>query len=81
MERYVESHPHIDYPVYSRYWQAILDMLPSFFRNPGCGVNAGAATEANVDGEISDFVSDVTLETPPRVIHSSAPREAGSVST
>ena len=80
MEDYMEAHPQVSYPVYSRYWHAVRAMVPSLFRNPGCGVNAGAASESSRCDEVGDFVSDVTRDLP-RVIRKAAPRKAGSVST
>ena len=43
MEDYIRKNPEVNYPVYSRYWQAMMAMLPCLLRNPGIGVNAGAA--------------------------------------
>ena len=38
-------------------------MLPNMFRNPGCGMNAGAAApHAAKQPEVRDFVADVAAE-------------------
>jgi fatty acid desaturase len=63
MTAYLEESPNVPYPVYQSYWQATYAMLPSLVRNPGCGMNAGAA--APHDGKNPDvdyFVGDVTRE-------------------
>jgi fatty acid desaturase len=60
LSEYQSGNPQVDYPAFDRYWLAIVHMLPSLWRNPGCGVNAAPP----VDGiqrlpEVDDFVSDV----------------------
>jgi fatty acid desaturase len=62
MEAYIAQNPGMSYPVYSNYWQATLVMLPYLFRNPGCGVNAGGSVPVLRDGDVKDFVGDVTRE-------------------
>lgn len=42
MEQYIDSHRDVDVPVFSSYWQATADMLPSMWHTPGVGMNAGA---------------------------------------
>lgn len=55
------DNPEVVYPTYERYWQATWAMLPSMFRNPGCGVNAGSV-DPEATPEVDDFVSDIVVE-------------------
>lgn len=59
LDEYRHANPDIAYPAYERYWQATLAMLPNLWRNPGCGVNAGAQLEGSDNDEADDFASDV----------------------
>jgi fatty acid desaturase len=76
LHEYQAENPEIDYPAYERYWQAMLDMAPSMFINPGCGVNAGgklqsgqgtlglhASANRHPVEDAEDFDSDVVLAT------------------
>ncbi len=60
LDEYRVANPSVEYPTYTRYWQAMLAMAPSMFRNPGCGVNAGTPADQDPyrDGA-DDFASDV----------------------
>lgn len=62
MDEYVEKHPETEYPVYKSYFAATWNMLPWLFRNPGVGVNAGAAAPEREKAKVEDFVADVTEE-------------------
>ncbi|MBQ16358.1 MAG: fatty acid desaturase [Planctomycetaceae bacterium] len=63
MDDYVVSNPDRDFPVYGTYLQASLAMLPWLVRNPGVGMNVGAAAPATAKAfDIRDFVQDVSRE-------------------
>lgn len=63
MADYITENPTTDYPVYSSYLSATLAMAPHLIRNPGIGVNAGAAPPGELKyDEITNFVADVTTE-------------------
>ncbi|MBX3427430.1 MAG: fatty acid desaturase [Pirellulales bacterium] len=63
LDEYRGANPETTYPAYERYWKATLAMLPCLWRNPGCGVNAGAApTDASLPADAEDFASDVVAE-------------------
>ncbi len=70
MQQYRAKNPHIEFPVYRRYWQAILAMAPWLVKNPGCGVNVAqglpsvSRTRA-VDDFVGDVVTDVLLQPEP----------------
>ena len=57
MEEYVENNREIAYPVFASYWQATRAMLPYLFKNPGVGMNAGAAAPVR-NVTVQDFVAD-----------------------
>jgi len=60
LDEYRTANPEVAYPTYERYWQAMLAMAPSMFKNPGCGVNAGTPAEHDpYRDEIDNFASDV----------------------
>ncbi|MAT70274.1 MAG: fatty acid desaturase [Planctomycetaceae bacterium] len=61
LDEYRGANPEVSYPAYERYWQASLAMLPCLWRNPGCGVNAGALLDEKsaATAEAEDFASDV----------------------
>ncbi|MEQ9406657.1 MAG: fatty acid desaturase [Fuerstiella sp.] len=62
MKEYKES-THDEFPIYSTYRTASLAMLPYLFRNPGVGMNAGAASpDAEKLAEVDNFVADVATE-------------------
>lgn len=63
MEEYVRENPDVSYPIYTTYWRATLAMAPHMVRNPGCGMNAGAPSDAPKGPSVDDFVSDVTRDT------------------
>jgi fatty acid desaturase len=62
MLAYMEENPEHGYPVYKNYWRAACAMLPNLLRNPGCGMNAGAAAPHADQREAGDFVADVATE-------------------
>lgn len=52
-----------EFPVYATYRTAAMAMLPWLFRNPGVGMNAGAASpESEKLAEVDNFVADVAEE-------------------
>lgn len=59
LHEYEDANPTTEYPAYTRYWRAMLDMFPSMIVNPGCGINAGARIDENAAAEAEDFASDV----------------------
>jgi fatty acid desaturase len=60
LDEYRTANPSTAYPTYERYWQAMLAMAPSMFKNPGCGVNAGNTLDRDGQrGEVDNFASDV----------------------
>jgi fatty acid desaturase len=63
MRDYLRSHPEHDFPVYPTYLSAVRAMLPSLWRTPGCGMNAGAPPpDADRDRDVRNFVGDVNRE-------------------
>jgi fatty acid desaturase len=63
MEEYLVNNPHTNYPVYRSYFRATLAMIPFLFKNPGIGVNAGAAAPGHTRvGDLSNFPTDVMRE-------------------
>tara|TARA_Y100000588_G_scaffold185129_1_gene199020 strand:+ start:452 stop:1540 length:1089 start_codon:yes stop_codon:yes gene_type:complete len=64
MDDYVDANPQSELPVYRTYARATLAMLPWLIRNPGVGVNVGAAdpSASKAPGEVKDFVQDVSRE-------------------
>jgi fatty acid desaturase len=63
MQEYLTKNPDTPYPVYDSYWSATRAMLPHMFKNPGCGVNAGADPPPRWKlPDVQDFVADVTAE-------------------
>jgi fatty acid desaturase len=58
MEDYLRKSPQLPYPVFASYASAIWHMLPSLWRNPGCGVNAGALPEHANLAAVEDFLAD-----------------------
>ncbi len=60
MEDYLLKNPEINYPVYTRYWQAVMAMLPHLLKDPGTGVNAGAAPPRQAPiADVSSFPAEV----------------------
>lgn len=63
MQEYLAENPDRQYPIFGSYWKATRQMIPWLFRNPGVGMNVGAARP---DGErerhVRNFVADVTEE-------------------
>jgi fatty acid desaturase len=62
MREYLERTPDVPFPVFRSYAAAVRHMLPSLFRNPGVGMNAGAGPPGKEKRKPFDFVSDVTEE-------------------
>lgn len=63
MQEYQSANPAVVYPVYPSYWRATCSMLPYLLKNPGVGMNAGAAPPAREQSpSIQNFVADVTRE-------------------
>jgi fatty acid desaturase len=63
MADYMTENPATTYPVYRSYLSATLAMTPYLFRNPGIGVNVGAAPpdEGKTD-DATNFAADVSSE-------------------
>lgn len=63
MTSYIDEHPEVAFPLYRTYTGATLAMVPYLFRNPGCGVNAGAELpkEERIR-DVQNFVADVNTE-------------------
>lgn len=61
MQDYVAHNPDVHYPIYGSYWRATWSMLPCLFKNPGVGVNAGAALPDSTptDNGNMNFTADV----------------------
>jgi len=63
MDEYIRANPDCEFPVYPSYWRATVKMLPWFFRNPGVGMNVGAAPPTrSKDERVQNFVADVSHE-------------------
>jgi hypothetical protein len=63
MTDYITENPGTTYPVYRSYLSATRAMIPFLFRNPGIGVNVGAAPpEESKHDDVTNFVADVTAE-------------------
>lgn len=62
MQDYKES-TQDEFPVFANYRSATWQMLPYLFRNPGVGMNAGAASpDQEKNGRVDNFVADVATE-------------------
>ena len=63
MHEYLVDNPETNYPVYTSYLQATADMLPYLLKNPGIGMNVGAAPpgQARVV-DATNFPADVVRE-------------------
>ena len=62
MQEFIDRAPDQKFPLFSSYWQATLDAIPHMFRNPGVGMNVGAASPAEEkEKDIRNFVADVNL--------------------
>jgi fatty acid desaturase len=59
MDHYVEKQPELQYPMFRTYWEALKDAIPYMFKNPGVGMNAGAAAPNEEKRKTEDFVVDV----------------------
>ena len=66
MNEYLEKQPELQYPMFRTYSAAVWDMLPFLIRNPGVGMNAGAAApdvdKQNADNFVADVVEEVLSE-------------------
>ncbi|MFP6765779.1 MAG: fatty acid desaturase [Planctomycetaceae bacterium] len=62
MRDYVKSESALQYPMFRTYREAVRDMLPFLFRNPGVGMNAGADPPAEDKTQAANFVQDVVQE-------------------
>lgn len=62
MNEYVEKQPELQYPMFRTYSGAVRDMVPFLFRNPGVGMNAGAAAPNSEKKSAENFVADVVEE-------------------
>jgi fatty acid desaturase len=63
MDEYLLNNPETNYPVYSSYIQATAAMLPYLWRNPGIGINAGAAPPGRARvADVTNFPADVIRE-------------------
>ena len=52
-----------EFPIFATYRKAAAAMLPFLFRNPGVGMNAGAAhPDAEKQQDVQNFVADVSEE-------------------
>jgi fatty acid desaturase len=62
MHEYAASEPELQYPMFRTYRAATWDMLPFLFKNPGVGMNAGAAAPNADKKKANNFVGDVVEE-------------------
>ncbi len=63
MQAYIESDPQTDYPVFSTYGRAFVNMAPYLFKNPGVGMNAGAdRPQDEKQPDVQNFLADVSAE-------------------
>jgi hypothetical protein len=63
LNEFRSGHPDIDVPVFDSYGAALIDMMPSLWRNPGVGMNVGAPAPRRTRIEDCDsFVRDVNEE-------------------
>ena len=62
MNEYAEAEPELQYPMFRTYRQAIWDMLPFLWKNPGVGMNAGAEAPDADKKKADNFVGDVVEE-------------------
>lgn len=62
MTEYLQRNPETDFPVFPSYTAAVRAMLPYLFKNPGVGMNAGAAAPGREKQQVRDFVADVSEE-------------------
>jgi fatty acid desaturase len=60
MNEYLLNHPDTKYPIYTSYLKATAAMLPYLWRNPGSGMNVGAAPPRQTHfADASNFPADV----------------------
>lgn len=62
MNDYLEKAPELQYPMFPNYFQAVRDMVPYLFKNPGVGMNAGAQAPHEEKAAAENFVADVVEE-------------------
>lgn len=62
MNEYVEKQPELQYPMFRTYSAAVWDMIPFLIKNPGVGMNAGAAAPDADKTDADNFVADVVEE-------------------
>jgi hypothetical protein len=66
MNEYLEQQPELQYPMFRTYSAAVWDMLPILIKNPGVGMNAGAAApdvdKQNADNFVAGVVEEVLSE-------------------
>jgi fatty acid desaturase len=63
MREYVSANPEREFPIFPTYRRAIAAMIPHLLKNPGVGMNAGAAEPSTArDADVGNFVADVTAE-------------------
>jgi fatty acid desaturase len=63
LEEYLVADRRVAYPVYSSYLQATVAMMPHLLKNPGIGMNAGAAAPGHHSVvDVANFPADVVRE-------------------
>jgi len=62
MNEYVAKQPELQYPMFRTYSAAVWDMIPYLIKNPGVGMNAGAAAPDAEKKSAENFVADVVEE-------------------
>ena len=63
MDEYLLNNPDTNYPVYTSYLRATAAMLPYLWKNPGIGMNVGAAPPGRARvTDVTNFPADVIRE-------------------
>lgn len=63
MQEYLAGNPDRNFPIFTSYWQAIRQMVPWMFRNPGVGVNVGAPyPDGSRERQVLNFQADTTRD-------------------
>jgi len=67
MREYAEAEPELRYPMFHTCREATWDMLPFLFKNPGVGMNAGAAPPGEDKTNAANFVVEEVLADKDRI--------------
>lgn len=63
LAEYQQRHPEAAIPIFPTYLAAVLHTIPSLWRNPGVGVNAGGTNQSYLKSGVENFTSEVGSQT------------------